>query len=194
MARKAHKINVFRFRGGNSGLREPIGFIWRHGEVLRYSGVPVFNGAATPVVESLNALVVQIAGKKRFVTDRDPAAEFVVTLCAWDRLPSGLYDACPHCEGKGYFKSPKTDDGFIEADIVACEQEIERLEDLNLDTRQAKRRLYRLNMGDRHPLNRGFGPGELVKAEREAQRREREIRDSVDDDRFESEHGPGGQS
>ena len=34
--------------------------------------------------------------------------------------------------------------GITEADIVACEQEIERLEDLNLDTRQAKRRLYRM--------------------------------------------------
>ena len=71
--RKAHKIDVFRFAGGNSGKRVPIGFIWRHGEP-DYFNVPVFNGAATPTMEETYALVVQIAGKKRFVTDGALAA------------------------------------------------------------------------------------------------------------------------
>jgi hypothetical protein len=113
--RKAHKINVFRFVGGNSGKVEPIGFIWRHGEIGHYV-VPTFNGAATPVMKERRAIVVQIAGEKRFVT-RSNALEardmpFEVTLCAWDRDPSGLYEACEHCNGKGYNSAPKTGDGF----------------------------------------------------------------------------------
>lgn len=110
--RQAHKIHVFRFTKGNRGKVVPIGFIWRHGEIGHYI-VPTYNGAATSIMEEHRALVVQIAGKKRFVTRSDALEArdmpFEVTICAWDRDPSGLYEACEHCNGKGYKTAPKAD-------------------------------------------------------------------------------------
>ena len=162
--RKAHKINVFKFVGGNSGQRVPIGFIWRHGVVERLF-VPTPNGAATSLMGARFALIVQIAGHKRFVEVTSLAAEgpFSVTLCAWDRDPSGLYDSCPHCEGKGYTAAPKTGARAALADVPS---------DIYPESAVARE----------------------VRETLEERASEREARGAADAIHFENEHGPGSQS
>jgi hypothetical protein len=108
--KKTYRIDVFQFDKGNSGFREPCGFIYRHGQ-LETIDVPVASGSATPRMESREALVVKAAGATRVLYPiAAPTVEcgvgFMLNLTASDRMPSGLYRnlyrECATCNGKGH--------------------------------------------------------------------------------------------
>ncbi len=103
--KKTYRIEVFQFENGNSGARRECGFIFRHGE-LQTVTVPVASGSETPRMEPREALVAKASGAERVfyphVSAIDEERTFQLNLVRTDRMPSGLLNDCPHCDGKGY--------------------------------------------------------------------------------------------
>ena len=102
--KKTYRIDVFQFDRGNSGPHTECGFIFRHGE-LKTVTVPVASGSATPRMEAREALVVKASGSERVFYPMGAGPDgpiFALNLTTSDRMPSGLLNDCPHCDGKGY--------------------------------------------------------------------------------------------
>ena len=102
MAKKVHRIQVFRYAQGSQGNSIDLGFIFRHGEVTDVP-VEIRRGCCTPYFALKQALVVTAASEQRLLTpEGKDGDEFDLYLASEDRDPSGLYVKCEHCNGKGH--------------------------------------------------------------------------------------------